>query len=175
VSTRGSVGGRPERLATGTVYVHSSPSAVCPHVEWAISGALGVPATLQWSAQPAAPGQLRAQCDWSGAPGAAGHISTALKAWPMLRFEVTEDPSPILDGQRFCHAPELGLWRSRTSANGDIMVGEDQLRSLAEQARGRDSFAHKLDELLGSAWDDALEPYRRAGDGAPVTWLHRVG
>ncbi|HJQ47708.1 MAG TPA: DUF3145 family protein, partial [Amycolatopsis sp.] len=24
----------------GVVYVHSSPSAVCPHVEWAISGTL---------------------------------------------------------------------------------------------------------------------------------------
>ena len=27
---------------SGVVYVHSSPSAVCPHVEWAISGTLGV-------------------------------------------------------------------------------------------------------------------------------------
>ena len=42
-------------------------------------------------------------------------------------------------------------------------------------ARGREAFAHSLDQLLGAAWDDALEPFRRAGDGAPVTWLHRVG
>jgi hypothetical protein len=175
VSARGNTGDRPDGRTTGTIYVHSSPSAVCPHVEWAISGTLGVPAALQWAAQPAAPGQLRAQCDWSGTPGTAGRICAALQAWPMLRFEVTEDPSPLVDGQRFCHAPDLGLWRSRTAANGDIVVSEDQLRALAAQLRGRESFAHKLDELLGAAWDDALEPYRRAGDGAPVTWLHRVG
>ncbi|HWB36368.1 MAG TPA: DUF3145 family protein, partial [Rugosimonospora sp.] len=28
---------------------------------------------------------------------------------------------------------------------------------------------------LGSAWDAELEPYRYAGDGAPVTWLTQAG
>jgi hypothetical protein len=28
--------------------------------------------------------------------------------------------------------------------------------------------------LLGRAWDDELEPFRYAGDGAPVRWLHEV-
>jgi hypothetical protein len=28
--------------------------------------------------------------------------------------------------------------------------------------------------VLGSAWDAELEPFRTAGDGAPVTWLHQV-
>jgi hypothetical protein len=92
----------------------------------------------------------------------------------MLRFEVTEEPSPGVDGERFCYAPSLGLFRGRTSANGDIVVGEDQLRALlldtpTPQVGGR------LQELLGSAWDTALEPFRLAGDGAPVTWLHQVG
>jgi hypothetical protein len=93
----------------------------------------------------------------------------------MIRFEVTEAPSAGVDGERFCFVPSLGLWRARTSANGDIVVGEDQLRALAAISRGGESFAHGIDELLGASWDDALEPYRRAGDGAPVTWLHRVG
>lgn len=159
----------------GTIYVHSSPSAVCPHVEWAIAGVVAARVDLQWTAQQAAPGQLRAECDWSGAVGTAAAIVSALRAWPMLRFEVTEEPSPGVDGERFCYVPGLGLWRARTSANGDIMVGEDQLRALATTARGREAFAHQIDQLLGAAWDDALEPFRRAGDGAPVTWLHRVG
>lgn len=167
MSTRGST--------SGVVYVHSSPSAVCPHVEWAISGTLGTRAELQWTAQPAAPGQLRAECAWTGAAGTGGQLVKALRAWPMLRFEVTEEPSPGVDGERFCHVPGLGLWRARTSANGDIVVGEDQLRALLTRAAGVDAFAHHVDELLGSAYDEALEPFRRAGDGTPVTWLHRVG
>jgi uncharacterized protein DUF3145 len=160
---------------SGVVYVHSSPSAVCPHVEWAIAGTLGVRVTLQWTAQPAAPGHLRAECSWTADTGTASALVTALRAWPMLRFEITEDPSPGVDGERFCFAPGLGLWHSRTGANGDIMVGEDQLRTLAANSRGGESFAHHVDKLLGKPWDEALEPFRRAGDGAPVTWLHRVG
>jgi hypothetical protein len=31
-----------------------------------------------------------------------------------------------------------------------------------------------LHGLLGSAWDEELEPFRCAGDGAPVRWLHEV-
>ena len=160
---------------SGTIYVHSSPSAVCPHVEWAIAGVLQIRADLQWTAQAAAPGQLRAECEWSGDPGTAAAVANALRAWPMLRFEVTEEPSPGVDGERFCFVPGLGLWRASTSANGDIVVGEDQLRALAGAARDAESFAHQLAQLLGAAWDDALEPFRRAADGAPVTWLHRVG
>ncbi|HZA18051.1 MAG TPA: DUF3145 domain-containing protein [Pseudonocardiaceae bacterium] len=160
---------------SGTIYVHSSPSAVCPHVEWAVAGVLQIRVDLQWTAQTAAPGQLRAECDWSGQPGAAAAVVNALRAWPMLRFEVTEQPSSGVDGERFCFVPGLGLWRARTSANGDIVVGEDQLRALAANARSGETFAHLLDQLLGAAWDEALEPFRRAADGAPVTWLHRVG
>jgi hypothetical protein len=93
----------------------------------------------------------------------------------MIRFEVTEDPSPGVDGERFCFAPGIGLWHARAAANGDIVVAEDQLRALAAKARAGESFAHGVDGLLGKPWDDALEPFRRAGDGAPVTWLHRVG
>ncbi|EHR60101.1 DUF3145 domain-containing protein [Saccharomonospora cyanea] len=159
----------------GVVYVHSSPSAVCPHVEWAISGVLGSRVDLRWTAQPAAPGQLRAECDWRAPAGTGGKLAAALKAWPMVRFEVTEEPSFGVDGQRFCYAPGLGLWHARTSANGDIVVGEDRLRSLVSKSRAGEQLAHELDKLLGSSWDEALEPFRHAGDGAPVTWLHQVG
>jgi hypothetical protein len=174
----------------GVVYVHSSPAAVCPHVEWAISGTLGTRVTLQWTAQPAAHGQLRAECTWVGQVGTGGKLVAALRAWPMLRFEVTEEASPGVDGERFCYVPGLGLWRGRMSANGDIVVGEDQLRALVATAmlapatgphahlpgsHGPEAFAHQVDQLLGAAWDEALEPFRRAGDGAPVAWLHQVG
>ncbi|QFU87585.1 DUF3145 domain-containing protein [Amycolatopsis sp. YIM 10] len=159
----------------GVVYVHSSPSAVCPHVEWAISGTLGGRADLRWTAQPAAAGQLRTEVSWRAPAGTAARLASALKAWPMLRFEVVEEPSPGVDGERFCYAPVIGLWHGRTSANGDIVVGEDQLRTLVARSRAGEQLAHKLDELLGAAWDEALEPFRHAGDGAPVTWLHQVG
>ena len=148
----------------GVIFVHSSPTAVCPHVEWAISGVLGARVSLEWTSQPAAPGLLRTECTWSGPAGRAGALAGALRAWPMLR-----------DGERFCHAPSLGLWRGRTSANGDIVVGEDRLRALLTETPGSQQATTRVHEMLGSAWDAALEPFRLAGDGAPVTWLHQVG
>jgi hypothetical protein len=154
------------------IYVHSSPAAVCPHVEWAISGVLGTQVELDWSPQPAAPGTLRAECSWRGPSGGSGSIAGALRAWPVVRFEVTEEPSEGVDGQRFCHVPNLGLWRGRTSANGDIMIGEDQLRSIMAS---RGQMRGMMHDLLGTAWDEDLEPFRCAGDGAPVTLLHQVG
>jgi len=57
----------------------------------------------------------------------------------------------------------------------DIVVGENHLRALVGTSRAGEQVAHKLDELLGANWDEALEPFRHAGDGAPVTWLHQVG
>jgi Protein of unknown function (DUF3145) len=159
----------------GVVYVHSSPPAVCPHAEWAISSVLGTRVNLTWIAQPALPGQLRAECAWSGRPGTAGKLAAALRSWPMLRFEVTEEPSPGFDGERITFLPGRGVYRTTTGASGDIVVTEQQLRALVATARSAEDYAHGLDRLLGAPWDAELEPYRHAGDGAPVTWLHQVG
>ena len=42
----------------GVLYVHSAPSALCPHVEWAASGVLGgASVDVDWVAQPAETGR----------------------------------------------------------------------------------------------------------------------
>jgi hypothetical protein len=128
---------------------------------------------MEWSDQPASPGQLRAEINWRGRPGTAGRLAAALRGWTLLRYEVTEEPSAGVDGERYAVTPTLGVFRSSMSVNGDLLVGEDRLRTLLATATGP-QLARGLDMLLGSAWDDELEPYRTAGDGAPVTWLHQV-
>ena len=145
-------------VTAGVVYVHASPAAVCPHVEWALSSTLQAKANLVWTPQPAMPGQLRAVTNWVGPVGTGARLASALRSWSVLRFEVTEDPSPGVDGQRFSHTPQLGLWSGSMSANGDIMVGEMRLRVM--MAQGADTLAAELDSVLGTAWDEALEPYR---------------
>lgn len=159
----------------GVVYVHSTPLAVCPHVEWAIARALTVPVSLRWSTQPLDPSARRAEISWSGPPGTGSRIAAELRQWPMIRFEVTEDPSPGADGERYMQVPARGLFRATMGAAGDTQVGEDRLRALAAGTRTPAALAHALDEALGTAWDEELEPYRHAGEGAPVTALPRVG
>ncbi len=160
-------------MSAGVLYVHSCPPVLCPHVEWAVAAELGTRARMEWSDQPAAPGQLRAEINWRGRSGTAGRLAAALRGWTMLRYEVTEEPSPGNDGERYIVTPTLGVFRSAMSVNGDLLIGEDRLRTLLATATGP-QLAQGLDALLGSAWDDELEPYREAGEGAPVTWLHQV-
>jgi Protein of unknown function (DUF3145) len=167
-------GSRAVPSTRGVVYVHCCPSAIAPHVEWALAGVLGRPARLQWAAQPVAPTHLRAEATWTGSVGTAARLAASLRAWPMLVFEITEDATSISDGERLAYLPGRGFHRTTTSANGDVVVGEERLRGLLTRSRTADDFRHGLTELLGAAWDAELEPYRQGGDGAPVTLLHQV-
>ena len=55
------------------------------------------------------------------------------------------------------------------------MVPEDRIKAAVLRARlGEADLGDQLDRLLGKAWDDELETFRHAGDGAPVRWLHHV-
>lgn len=159
--------------ARGVLYVHSAPPAVSPHVEWAVAGVVGVPVDLSWTAQSAAPGTLRAELSWQGQPGTAAAIASALRGWQLLRFEVTEDASPGCDGVRYSYTPTLGMHVAVTGASGDILVSEERLRQALAGARVGDAgLADEIEALLGRAWDEELEPFRYAGDGAPVRLLH---
>src|SRR5436305_9174389 len=79
--------------ARGVLFVHSGPPALRPHVEWAVAGVLGIPVRLDWDVQPLTPDWLRAQTGWRGTAGTAGRIAAALRDWPLIRCEVTEEPS----------------------------------------------------------------------------------
>jgi Protein of unknown function (DUF3145) len=188
----------------GVLQVHSAPPALSPHVEWAVAGVFGVPIKLHWVDQPAAPGMLRTELCWQGRPGSSGAITSALAAWNMLRFEVTEEASPGCDAVRYSCTPSLGTFCATVAANGDVVVPESrlraamtlaaaspapggggrqpqgQLRTLRERHEPRHpalggSLEAELSLLLGDPWDAELEPFRKAADGAPVRWLHATG
>jgi hypothetical protein len=161
-----------------------------------------VPVRLAWVDQPASPGSLRAELDWQGRPGTSAAITSALAGWNRLRFEVTEEASPGCDAVRYSHTPSLGTFSAVTSASGDILIPEGRLRAAMtlaaagapgrhrEASHGADSpldrhvpqhpalggsLEAELALLLGQPWDDELEPFRYAADGAPVRWLHATG
>ena len=160
----------------GVLQVHSAPPALCPHIEWAVAGIVGTAVSMPWVSQSAAPGSLRAELTWKGKPGTAGAITSALAGWKRVRFEITEDASPGCDAMRYCYTPNLGLFSATTSANGDILVPENKLRAAVSMGTNGTSVLEKeLERLLGTAWDDELEVFRRAGDGAPVRWLNATG
>ncbi len=159
----------------GVLYVHSAPRALCPHIEWGAAGVLGVRVSLDWVRQPVAPGTWRAELSWQGQAGTAAKLASALRGWHLLRFEVTEEPSPGAEGERYSSTPSLGIFHAVTGVHGDILIPEDRLRSATlKAAAGHVDLGEEIERMLGKPWDDELEPFRCAGDGAPVRWLHQV-
>ena len=160
----------------GVLFVHSASSALCPHVEWAVGGVLGVQVNLSWTAQPAAAGTYRSELSWQGPVGTAAKIASTLRGWNQLRFEVTEEPTAVSEGARYSYTPDLGIFHAVTGLHCDIMIPEDRLKAaVVKAALGETTLELEISKLLGKPWDDELESFRHAGDGAPVRWLHHVG
>ncbi len=163
-------------MTRGVLFIHGAPAALCPHIGWAVEAVLGQRVVLDWIAQPAAPKTLRTELSWTGPVGTGSELASALRGWQGLRYEVTEEPTAVSDGSRWSYTPTLGIHHTWTSVSGDAVVNEDRLREAI--ARNVDDPLGLQDEialLLGAPWDDELEPFRYAGDGAPVRWLHKVG
>ncbi|MDR1394254.1 MAG: DUF3145 domain-containing protein [Bifidobacteriaceae bacterium] len=162
-------------ITRGVLYVHSAAKAFCPHVEWAVANVIGVPVSMDWTDQPAAPGTLRAEYSWQGPQGTGARLASALRGWVHLRYEVSEEPSFGVDGGRWFHTPSLGICHAVTDVHGNLLIRADQVLYALEHGYDLVSLRHKLAVALAEPWDDELEPFRCAGAGAPVRWLHQVG
>lgn len=168
--------GTNQQATRGVFYVHSAPAALCPHIEWAVAGVLNTPVSLEWTPQEAQQATYRAEFSWLGDAGTAAAITSALRGWDHVRFEITEEPTPSTEGARYSYTPALGVFHAVTGLHGDIMIPEDRIKAaVVKAALGEVALPVELDKLLGKPWDDELEAFRYAGDGAPVRWLHQVG
>jgi len=163
-------------IARGVLFIHSAPKLLCTHIEWSIGRILGTQNQLDWINQPIIPGTVRTELSWVGKPELSAQIASTLRAYPNIRFEVTEEPSAGFDGQRFVSTPALGMWRSPMGVFGEVYVPEEKLRAAVVTATTTGtSIIEAVEEVLGTPWDRELEPFRFAGEGVPVRWLHQVG
>lgn len=131
---------------------------------------------MDWIPQPVTPAMFRGEFSWQAEVGVGAKLASSLRGWNHLRYEVTEEPARGTDGGRWMHTPELGIFHAVTDVHGNVMVPEDRIRAAMAAGAGDPAvLRQELDLALGQAWDDELEPFRYAGEGAPVRWLHRVG
>ncbi len=163
-------------ITRGVLFVHSAPRALCPHVEWAAGSVLGVRVAVDWIPQPVTPTMFRGEFSWQAPSGTGARLASSLRGWNHLRYEVTEEPTRGVDGGRWSHTPELGIFHAVTDVHGNVVVPEDRIRAALQAGKDDPQLLRReLDLALGQAWDDELEPFRYAGEGAPVRWLHHVG
>jgi hypothetical protein len=152
-------------VAEGILQIHSAPPALREHIEWAVGGIVALQGDWLWAAQPAAPGQVRAEIAFVAQPGASALVASALARFGQLRFEVSEERSPGADGARYSCTPSLGLLAASVSANGDIVVPEQRLKSALGATARDGSLRGEIRRLLGEDWDGELEPFRCAAGG----------
>lgn len=143
---------------TGFLVIHSAPAALRPHIEWGLQSILGEWVALEWKSQPKAVGTFRTSLEFRDRRGVAATITTALKAWHYLRFEVREESE--IGGEFFRFVPELGLHRSRIDELGSIAISEDLLIQGLRKSFDEESLREEIERLLGTSWELALEPFR---------------
>ena len=106
-------------ITRGVLHIHSAPQALCPHIQWALEALARGRTALDWTAQEAEPGTLRAELTWAGPAGTGALMASALRTLGKIRFEITEEPSPGGDGSRWSFTPDLGVFHATTDAAGN--------------------------------------------------------
>jgi len=134
-----------------------------------------MPIRVNWIPQPIERACYRTEYSWTGPTGTAARLASALKGWQRVRFEVTEESTARTEGERYSYTPTLGIFHAIAGIHGDIMIPEDRIKhAIAVSSLTGKDVTEALHNLLGRAWDEELEPFRCAADGAPVRWLHEV-
>jgi len=155
-----------ERLTTpskpsqvrGFLTIHSAPSALRHHIDWAIQTVLGNWIKPAWNPQPLMPGTFRTQLEFRGAQGAAAEIASSLRSWHYLNFEVIEGTE--LGGELFRFTPELGIHRAVVDQSGAVLVNENQLSAILANTFDEDSIREEIAAMLGRSWEQELDRFR---------------
>jgi hypothetical protein len=155
-----------ERLTTpsnrqqvrGFLTIHSSPSALRHHIDWAIQAVLGTWVKPTWSPQPLLPGSYRTQIEFRDREGAAAELASSLHNWHYLNFEVIENTDN--GGELFRCTPELGIHRSLVDQTGAVILTENQLGSALKNSFDEESIREAIAALLGSSWELELDRFR---------------
>ena len=155
-----------ERLTTpskpsqvrGFLTIHSAPSALRHHIDWAIQTVLGNWIKLAWSPQPLMPGTFRTQLEFRGAQGAAAEIASALRSWHYLNFEVIEGTES--GGELFRFTPELGIHRALVDPTGAVLINENQLSAILEKTFDEEAIREGIAAIVGNSWESDLDRFR---------------
>ena len=168
-----------ERLSTpsnrqqvrGFLTIHSAPSALRHHIDWAIQTVLGNWIKPAWTPQPLMPGTFRTQLEFRGAQGAAAELASSLRSWHYLNFEVIESTEG--GGELFRFTPELGIHRAVIDQTGAVLINENQISAVLTQSFDEESIRQAIAGILGNSWEEELDRFRSV-DLQEVPRLHAI-
>ena len=155
----------------GLLTIHSAPSALRRHIDWAIQNIVGADAQVNWQPQSLMVGTFKTKCQWRGRAGSGAEIASTLRSWHYLNFEVLEENAN--GGELFRFTPELGLHRAITDLSGGVLLNEFAINNVIAKAFDEDSIREGLALAMGTPWDSQLEKFRGAGM-AEAARLHAI-
>lgn len=155
----------------GLLTIHSAPSALRRHIDWAIQNIVGADAQLNWLPQPLLVGTFKAKCQFNGRQGSGAEIASTLRSWHYLNFEVQEGNEN--SGELFRFTPELGIHRAITDLSGAVLLNEFAINNIVQNSFDEDSIREGLALAMGTPWDAELEKFRGAGM-AETARLHAI-
>ena len=142
----------------GELTIHSAPSALRSHIDWALADLLGANIVCDWTPQMLKLGTYKCTVAWRDRQGVAATLASALRSWHYIYFEVHEESKD--GGELFRFTPELGIHRAVTDLLGAVIVGENEINVVLANNFDEDSIRLGLAHIIGSEWENELERFR---------------
>ena len=148
----------PKSISHGSLVIHSAPSALRTHIDWAIKDILGIALAINWRVQPNFVGTYRAEISWRDLAGSGSKLASALASWHYVRFEIFEAAAD--SGELIRYTPELGILRNQTDGAGNVLLTDLQISNALNNSFEEDELRNAINRILGKPWEEVLEPLR---------------
>ena len=159
----------------GELRIHSCPKIICKPIEWALSELFRTNITLSWLEQPIAPTTFSTEIKWTGQFGLCSRLVSTLSHWPKIRLEALQENYKDYPAERYALTPNLGIFRAEINSLGETIITENRLKAALERCRlENEPFEVELAFLLGTPWDEDLEPFRKSYVNSNLKWISKI-
>ena len=160
----------------GELKLYSCPKYICQQVEWAIFEIIKTKVDLKWTIQNIAPSTMSTNLVWKGPISLGPKIVSVLSKWPKIRLEIIQENTEKNFAERYCLSPNLGIYRAEMNSLGETVINESRLKAALQRSRlEEEPFEVELAFLLGTPWDEDLEPFRKSHQNTSVKWISKTG
>ena len=160
----------------GELKLYSCPKYLCQQVEWAIFEIIKTKVDLKWTIQNIAPSTMTTNLVWKGPISLGPKIVSILSKWPKIRLEIIQENTEKNFAERYCLSPNLGIFRAEMNSLGETVINESRLKAALQRSRlEEEPFEVELAFLLGTPWDEDLEPFRKSHQNTSVKWISKTG
>ena len=160
----------------GELKLYSCPKYLCQQVEWAIFEIIKTKVDLKWTIQNIDPSTMTTNLVWKGPISLGPKIVSILSKWPKIRLEIIQENTEKNFAERYCLSPNLGIFRAEMNSLGETVINESRLKAALQRSRlEEEPFEVELAFLLGTPWDEDLEPFRKSHQSSSVKWISKTG